>query len=90
MRSTKTAGAWVRKSSHIVIATLPELRSKLYAAYPSLQSIGWVDEALRELYANGAPDPRPRNEGKRLIMPKQWLEFCHMVANRIGNEVKVG
>jgi hypothetical protein len=61
--------------------TLNELRSFVVQAYPGSIGRPAVDEALRELYDNGAPDPNPANEGRRMILPPQWREFVKWVAD---------
>jgi hypothetical protein len=60
--------------------TLDELRAMVLQAYPGAVGKPAIDEALRELYANGAPDPNPANEGRRMVLPAQWREFSHWVA----------
>lgn len=61
--------------------TLNELREMVVKAYPGALMRPAVDDALRELYDNGAPDPNPRNEGRRMVLPPQWREFAKWVGD---------
>ena len=61
--------------------TLSEIRAAVYTQFPGAATIRWVDDAIVELYHNGAPDPNPRNEGRRLILPSQWGQFAKWSRN---------
>lgn len=50
-------------------------------SYPGAIERPAIDKALRELYENGAPDPNPANEGRRMVMPPQWREFAKWVGD---------
>lgn len=67
--------------------TLAELRQRLYAAYPEMKQVAWIDEALRELFENAAPSPQSWEY--RMIAPSAFASFAKDVGKRIGREVSV-
>jgi hypothetical protein len=71
--------------THSFFWTLNELRARLYAAYPAMRGIQWIDDALAELWQGATP--APNSWDKRMIAPSKWAEFAHMVGQRIGQEI---
>lgn len=64
-----------------------ELQALVYSAFPQFALFKWLDAELHDLWSMGAPDPNPRNEGKRLILPNQYQKWAREVGQKMSAEI---